>query len=1084
MNDRVTVTRAPLTLPTYPVGEPERLPMFFERRVYQGSCGRVYPVPFIDRVGDRAKPRAYDAVTLENAFVRLTLLPELGGRIAFGQDKSNGDYDFFYRNDVIKPALVGLAGPWVSGGVEFNWPQHHRPGTFLPTDVAIEHGPAGEVTVWMSEHDPLNRLKGMHGICLRPGSAAIELRARLYNRTPLTQTFLWWANVAVRVHDRYESFFPEDVTYVADHAVRAMSDFPYAHGRYYGVDYGRRRGKNDLRWYKNIPVPTSYMVCGTAFDFFGGYDHAAGGGFVHVADRHIAPGKKQWTWGNAPFGQAWDRELTDRNGPYIELMAGVYTDNQPDFSYLMPFETKTFSQWWWPYQQLGPVQNATCDAAVRLRVGRDGRLETGIAVSRPVADARIVLTENGREVFSERRDLAPNAPWLSEALRMRGDAPEALCLRVEDASGVELAAYSPIPPARRGATVGRRAQATEPPPPEAIASADELILTAEHLELNRHPTRAPEGYLEEALRRDPGDSRANIALGRRLLWRGCLDAAAECLTRAVGRLTFRHPNPVTGEAHYFLGLVRFRQERLAEAYALFRKATWNGAWRTPAFCCLAQVACRQAHWNEALTFAEEALRTDVACGKAAVLKALALRRLGRTEEAKASLEALLRRDPLDHWARWELGDAEGFMQVTRNDAQTILDVVYDYTDAGAYDEAAALLAAHAKRKTAAVAVPNPMARTSLTAYVAAWVADRRKAGSGKTLLRRARALAPDYLFPSRPQDAEVLAWALRQPGEDRNAAYGLGNCLYDRGRHTEALAAWERARKADPTFAPALRNLGLGVWNVHRQGEKALRLYRQAIKAAPENARLIAEYDQLCGKVGRPAEGRLAFLARRLPLVTARDDASVQYASLLNAVGRPQEALDFLASRRFHPWEGGEGKVLRQYTEAHLKLGWEALAAGDAALALAHATAAFETPENLGEAYHPLQSKADVACLRGDALRALGRGEEVTRAYTEAADEQGDFVAMAVTAHSELSYWRGYALAALGRGEEARALFRSMQQYAEARLATPAKIDYFATSLPLLLVFEDDLDAVKDAEAKRLLALAEKGLALLPKTSA
>ena len=170
----------------------------------------------------------YQSARLENEFVRLVMLPEIGGRILIGQDKTNHDYDFFYRQDVIKPALVGLAGPWISGGVEFNWPQHHRPGTFMPADVFIEEEADGARTVWLSEHDPLNRLKGMHGIRLRPGSSLIELRARLYNRTPLTRTFLWWANVAAMVHDQYQSFFPPDVRYVADHAVRAMSSFPLA----------------------------------------------------------------------------------------------------------------------------------------------------------------------------------------------------------------------------------------------------------------------------------------------------------------------------------------------------------------------------------------------------------------------------------------------------------------------------------------------------------------------------------------------------------------------------------------------------------------------------------------------------------------------------------------------------------------------------------------------------------------------------------------------------------------------------------------------------------------------------------------
>ncbi len=167
------------------------------------------------------------------------VLPEIGGRIHIGLDKTNG-YNFFYRQNVIKPALVGLAGPWISGGVEFNWPQHHRPATFMPVSFDIEEHEDGSKTIWCSDHDPMNRMKGMHGVCLYPDRAYVEVKVRLYNRTPLVQTFLWWANVATHVHERYQSFFPPDVHHVADHAKRAMSEFPLCQGRYYGVDYAAR----------------------------------------------------------------------------------------------------------------------------------------------------------------------------------------------------------------------------------------------------------------------------------------------------------------------------------------------------------------------------------------------------------------------------------------------------------------------------------------------------------------------------------------------------------------------------------------------------------------------------------------------------------------------------------------------------------------------------------------------------------------------------------------------------------------------------------------------------------------------------
>ncbi len=1065
-NFQVKVKREKIAIKTYPVGEPEKNPMFFEKRVYQGSCGKVYPVPFIDKVYDTPSMKKYDTVTLENEYVRLVLLPELGGRIYIAQDKKNGNYDFFYRNDVIKPALVGLAGPWVSGGVEFNWPQHHRPATFMPTDVEIEKGKDGSVTVWMSDHDPLTRMRGTHGICLKPGSCLVELKARLYNRTPFTQTFLWWANVAARVHDQYESFFPPDVEYVADHAVRAMSSFPEALQKYYGVDYGQRTGANNLCWYKNIPVPTSYMICATKYDFFGGYDHAAQGGFVHVADRHIAPGKKQWTWGNHPFGYAWDRELTDDSGPYIELMAGVYTDNQPDFTYLMPYETKTFSQYWWPYQKIGVPQNANRDAAVRLVEG-----EIGVAVSRPMKGAKIRVIRGWKVVKEVKVDLSPERPWIAGAdakqqaydskvgrgLRPRRqqayDSKAGDVLVVLDGENevirCELAAKKKQRKLEQ--IKDKRPVATEPPAPKDIASADELFLTAEHLDQYRHPTRAPETYLDELLRRDPGDCRAHILYGKRLLSRGLFEEARDHFAAAVARLTFRHPNPYTGEAHYYLGLALDFLGKDDLAYDAYYKATWDGAWKSSAETRLAMIDMRRGKISR--------------------------------------LTSHVSRQKQD----WPFYSPD-----------MTLDAAYDLIEMGQKDEARELLEKYLKERACGGA--RAAGESDLMVkYVLEWLGRQQaynsKVGRGLRPRRQqaynSKGKSPDWFFPSRLWDYRVLrdlwAWGDRS----RNVAYGLGNFLYDRKRHEEALAMWKVAVKADPSFATAWRNLGVALWNVRRDAKGAMSAYQKAMKADPKDARLVAEYDQLCEKCKVSSAERLKFLEGKAALVAMRDDATVQYVTCLNDVGRYDDALKVLASRRFHPWEGGEGKVLAQYTRAHLALGWAAVMrlaedgsphqirlAEDGSpyqIALEHAEKAFDTPENLGEAYHLLQAKADVNYLKGMALRGLGREAEAKAAFTAAADEAGDFQSMAVTEYSELSYWRGLALAALGRKKDAKALFKGMKAFAEKGLKTPFKIDYFATSLPLLLIFDDDLEAVKNERMRNLVALADKGIEAVAK---
>jgi hypothetical protein len=239
---------------------------------------------------------------------------------------------------------------------------------------------------------------------------------------------------------------------------------------------------------------------------------------------------------------------------------------------------------------------------------------------------------------------------------------------------------------------------------------------------------------------------------------------------------------------------------------------------------------------------------------------------------------------------------------------------------------------------------------------------------------------------------------------------------------------------------------------------------------------LVSEYDQLCSKLNDPLADRLRFLEDHRGRVMQRDDCTVALAGLHNLTGYPEAALEIVSSRRFHPWEGGEGSVLRQFTTAHIRLGIAALAAGDAAAALRHFTGAMDTPESLGEAYHLLQAKADVNYWTGRALTALGHTDQARKHFMLAAAEAGDFSEMAVTAHSLLSYFRGLSLRELGRGEEARALFTDLKTFAETKLKETARIDYFATSLPNLLVFEEDLQARRDAENHLLLAFALHGL--------
>lgn len=1047
-----------VAIPTYPVQPADPNPMFLEKRVYQGSSGKVYPNPFIDRVALESVNRDYRAVFLENAYLQVMILPEIGGRIHAACDKTNG-YDFFYRQDVIKPALVGLLGPWISGGVEFNWPQHHRPSTFMPAHVSIEQGSDGSATVWLSEHEPMNRMKGMVGICLYPDKSVIEAKIRLYNRTPFTQTFLWWANVAVPVHEQYQAFFPPDVTFVADHAKRAISRFPVARNFYYGVDY---RSGVDISWYRNIPVPTSYMVTRSNYDFFGGYDHARDAGFVHVANHHVAPGKKMWTWGNAEFGHAWDRNLTDKNGPYVELMAGVFTDNQPDFSWLHPCETRTARQVWYPIQKIGPAVCANERVALGLQP-RESFTRVGLCSPETIRQCTVTITAADRTVLVATLDLAPGQPWLAETEAISADAD--LEIRVCAKDGAELLQYRterPHHPDSRTEEIPEPAQ--EPPAPTDIASTDELYLTGLHLEQYRHATRSPEPWWEEGLRRDPGDARLNNALGLVALRRGEFEQAEAHFRRAVDRLTRRNPNPRDGEPFYNLGLSLLWQNRLDDAYAAFFKSTWNYAWRSPAFYALATIASRRGEFAVALAHTAESLAADPENLASRDLRASLLRTLEKRTEARDLTAETLRLDPLDYRAQAEVAllneTGSQWVAALQGDVQTALDVAFDYAGAGLLVDASRLLRAFAGE----AGVRYPMIDYALAAF-------EQSAGEVERAdQHRAAAAASSslYCFPSRLEEMLVLEEAIRHAPLDPKAPYYLGNLYYDRKRYEDAIRCWRASVALDPGFSIPWRNLGMAEYNILHDSAAALACYEKAREANPADARLLYEYDQLRKRMRTSPERRLAELQRHPDLVAQRDDLTVEYVALLTLTGEAEHALAILNSRTFSPWEGGEGLVSRQYVQAHVQLGHTAIDRGDYAAAIEHFREARHYPQNLGEGKHLLTLERDLDYLEGHSLELAGGQEEARTCWLAAAKP--------LSSPSLHSYYRALALRRLGREQEAESALHDLIAHGRRQKETKPRIDYFATSLPNFLLFEDDLESRNTAESLLLIACGELGL--------
>ena len=1042
----------PVSIDTYAAGEPDPFPLFLDRRVYQGSSGKVYPLPMIDSVAHEKAPRLWQAIHLENAYVRLLLLPEIGGRIHIGYDKVAG-YDFFYRNNVIKPALVGLAGPWISGGVEFNWPQHHRPATFLPVDARIEREDDGAVVVWHSDLDPLQRMRAVHGVRLRPGSSLIELEAALHNRTDVPQTFLWWANVAARSHEQYQSFFPDDVAYVADHARRAITAFPRADRPYYGVDYPARAAEHAdadrIDVYSNIPVPTSYMITDTDDDFFGGYDHAADAGFVHWADRAISPGKKQWTWGDGPIGRAWDDQLTDGDGPYVELMAGVYTDNQPDFSWLLPGETKRFRQYWYPIHGTGPVRQATTDAALGVRADGDGTRITAIA-TRALPGASIELRRGGALVEAWTADLAPDAPFTAGAA-IPADAPELEVRLIH--SGEPLVVWrAPTDDA------GEPWAATAPDQPEDIPSNDELYATAVHLLQYRHPTRSAVPYLREALRRDPGDSRAATALGAWHLARGQYAEALELLTTATDRLTRRNLNPRDGETAYLLGLVHERLGNDDAADRWLAKSGWNAAFAGAAALARARIALRTGSPTGALALA----RAARAIPEARRIEVLALARQGEDAASVALLSELLADDPLDPATRALRGD------LPRRDARTALDVGAELARAGAYDEALAATALDLE------ATPSAGLAGPLRHYVRAhWLERAGRADAAADERRSARASSAALAFPAGLDQYDALVAAIDADPTDVVACGLLGMWLLDAHREADALQHLRAATAGGSTDPVVWRNLAIALVAVADDDEGADAALAQALALRPE-ARLVFERDVLAERRGTDAATRLAMLERHTALLDVRDDLAVRRANLLLDVGRVGDAWRLLSTRRFRPFEGGEGRVIAAFDRAACTLAERVLPASPAEAA-ALLESGFVPPRSLGEGRHPAERPVRRWVLLGIARAAAGDPAGAADAWREAVAP----TALAVDPRpaDASTYWEGIAHLHLGDAAAASAAWDALDARAAALRAARDEVDYFATSVPELTPFDSDTASTRAATADELERLAARGRA-------
>jgi tetratricopeptide (TPR) repeat protein len=1035
----VRIWEEPLIIPTYEVGIPDPNPRFYAGRAYQGAQGRIYPYPMLDRLTDNRKDISYNAVYLENEYIKICVLPEIGGRIFYAIDKTN-NYDFLYHQHVIKPALIGMLGAWISGGIEWNFPHHHRATVFMPIDYVLQENHDGSKTIWMSEIEIRHRMRWVIGITLYPGKSYFEATFKFINRTPVIHSFLYWANVSTHANPDYQVIFPPGTKYATYHGKNACAHWPVSHEVYRGIDYSEGV---DLSWWKNHPSPISFFAWNYEDDFLAGYDHKKDAGIVYVANHHITPGKKLWEWGPGPQGRIWDNILTETDGPYVELMVGAYSDNQPDYSWLQPYETKTVNQYWYPIREMEGVKNANLKAAVDLKVTPENIAVIGFNTTYAYEKTKVFLKTGDEVIFQQETNISPDKPFQKEISLPPGVKEEDLRVSLLSSTNKELIAYKPV---KKKDTP--MPDVVEPPPsPKDIKTVEELYLTGLRLEQFYNPALEPYPYYEETIKRDSGNYRANVALGILYYKRGMFKKAKEKFRTAIERATKNYTSPRDGEAYYYLGLILQLQGKYDDAYNAFYKAAWSYAFQSAAYFHLSETDCLRGDFPAALKHINLSIVTNTWNTNALNLKTAILRHLGRYEEAEKISAKILSDDPLNLWAEFELylmksamGSEEEAAKVKNSlmakregkvqhwyKAQTFLEIAVDYGNCSLWDEAIdvlCLLTDSDKKKTTTY---------PLVYYYLGYFRDKKgDTENASRYYKLGSKMPPDYCFPFRSESIEMLQTAFRNNPEDPRAPYYLGNLFYD-NQPENAIIEWEKSHALDNNFATVNRNLGLAYTQVENDIQKAIACLEKADACDSTDPRLFYELDVLYEAGGVSPEKRLILLQKNHQTIVGHNDAFSREIVLLTQLGYYDQAIDFMNTHHFRRWEG-LGNIHTTYVDAHILRGQKYFKAKQYKEAIKDFEAALKYPENL-EVAKPYDGGRDceVYCLMGLTYESEGKANKATEFYkksTTAKKRKG---------WSALSYYQGLAFQKLDQKDKADEMFDGLIEFGNNKLETLKK---------------------------------------------
>jgi len=952
-----------ITIPTYP-WEDDINPKFWAlegpARLSTTLTGAItYPYTMQDHLSRTKVERTYKALFLENEYLKVTCLPELGGRLHAVLDKTEGK-DMFHRNSVIKPGMIAMRGAWISGGVEWNTGPHGHTVTILaPVDALTGTNPDGSAFLEINNHEKIFRTRWTVRVTLRPGRKYLEESIRIYNPTDGMHPYYFWNCTAFPNRPGTRFIYPMSLG--TDHHGRKFFQWPVHEGK-------------DLSWLKNYETYASVFAVDCRYDFFGAYDVDADRGIVQVANRHVLPGKKAWTWGTWDFGLVAQQSLTDEDGPYIEVQSGPLP-TQSDYGMLAPRHQIAWKEFWYPLHGLGDgFEFATRDVAVQTS-RQEGDLTVRMIATGKFPQALCTVAVRGGQAVRRQVDLSPQ-----EAVEVCFPDVGGAAARVSivAADGRPLARFTtPLPIPRT----------TPPERPAYIDKADDQLTTEEKYLKGRRFDRSTDRirarrYYQMVLADDPGYTRALRALAVLDFEAGLYADAAGRLEKALGR------DGDDGLAWYLLGVCRLAQDNPREAAACGYRAARLFATRSLGHDLVGRAAMRLKRPRLAVRAFTEAVRHNPDDTMARDHLLVALASAGRTEAALERAEKALKRRPTDLVPRALLGllggvDLEACARQTRHfvgeDDFEMIETALLFADLGLYDQAARWL-----RATCVDPVPEDE-RSPLPLYYLAWFTAR--AGDHEQAAEHLKAAARiwrDFVFPSRTEAIPVLQYALDENPNDARAHLHLGNLLGNLGRMEEAIEHWQLAAQGDPSLSVASRNLGLATWAMEQDAAKASDYYRKAIAARPDDQTLYRDLAEiLIASDRRPEAIRLL---ESMPLRGhRRSDVTIFLAQAYLDEKRYDQTIQLLESTPyFVNWEGQDITWVL-FHKAHLERGRQRYADGDYEGAVADFQAALTYPENLGVGRSNRPQEAAAEYWLGRSLQAVGRLEEARRAFQRGA---------------------------------------------------------------------------------------------------